>query len=934
MHLTNHCSSAAQLSRFLCIFTVLVLSAQTPAYADDSAVKIMAVAAKRQNWAIRKEPILESNMCLLAADEPPAGARAISLDNGASPRISGLTNPEHIEVVSQCNKEIRELLQQGRNAEALPPAYKVLEITQNDLGPEHPEVAAALNNIAWIEQSQGDYVKARQKFSRAFKIIEAEFGSEDPRAVTYLNNLASLSNLQGDYDIALRLYERARAIREKSFGTEDPDVALIVKSIAGVLKAQGKKDEALAAYEKALEINKKVLPADSVDLATSMNDYACALLDYLRYSEAIPLLEQALSIREKSLGPNHPDIAEALVNLAMVYKDKQNFDRAKQLLERALKISRITVGPEHLDIANLLNIMADIARLQNDLPATQADFLKAAEIIDLHIRRVLPALSFAEQQAFIETRIPAEVGRLLTSCRQGESLAQAYTLIFRWKGLLIDSLKRQVEIARLAEIKHCTPELERLRKVRAEIAGWYLAAGSVPYQQWKTKNDKLTTESESIERELADAINSGIVEDLASRDLKDFQKQLKADESFVDIYLYHFATKSRGVEQHYGAVVTGSIASGASTVLIDLGPASALNEAVKRWLEESRGYEEAQLSWQALRQIVWSSLKTALPVGTTKVWICPDGELSRIPLQLLPETDGEHESPLIAQLDSPTELFKIRATQAGTLPANGSKRPMLLLLGNVDFDSQKGFPPHCGNLERQPFTFKELPGTLRELREIKEIGARQGFPTVVLSGAQATKDALLAQLPLASYVHLAAHGFFFNPKAVERFKANAQAGMATSLDKKGRGAGEGADTARRNPLVESGIALSGANLKDPASSENPGLETAEELIGLDLSRCKLITLSACDTGRGEEITGQGVMGLRASLIASGAKSVIMSVWKVPDEPTAKLMEILYGNLWEKHLPPARALCDAQLETAKTWPRPLCWAGWVLVGQGW
>ena len=53
------------------------------------------------------------------------------------------------------------------------PAYKVLEITQNDLGPGHLEVANALNNVGWLEQSQGDYVKARQQFSRALKIIEA-----------------------------------------------------------------------------------------------------------------------------------------------------------------------------------------------------------------------------------------------------------------------------------------------------------------------------------------------------------------------------------------------------------------------------------------------------------------------------------------------------------------------------------------------------------------------------------------------------------------------------------------------------------------------------------------------------------------------------------------------------------------------------------------
>ena len=79
--------------------------------------------------------------------------------------------------------------------------------------------------------------------------------------------------------------------------------------------------------------------------------------------------------------------------------------------------------------------------------------------------------------------------------------------------------------------------------------------------------------------------------------------------------------------------------------------------------KRSRSYELAQSTWQALRQMVWSPLKAALPDGNAKVWICPDGELSRIPLQLLPESDKGIISPLIAQLDSPRELFKMRTAQ-------------------------------------------------------------------------------------------------------------------------------------------------------------------------------------------------------------------------------------------------------------------------------
>ena len=104
-----------------------------------------------------------------------------------------------------------------------------------------------------------------------------------------------------------------------------------------------------------------------------------------------------------------------------------------------------------------------------------------------------------------------------------------------------------------------------------------------------------------------------------------------------------------------------------------------------------------------------------------------------------------------------------------------------MLLGNVDFDSQKGFPAHSGNLEKQPLNFRELPGTLREVTEIRELAAKQGLSTVVLTGAEATKEALLAQLHLASYVHLATHGFFINQGTIEHIKANAFSGMSRAV---------------------------------------------------------------------------------------------------------------------------------------------------------
>jgi CHAT domain-containing protein len=80
------------------------------------------------------------------------------------------------------------------------------------------------------------------------------------------------------------------------------------------------------------------------------------------------------------------------------------------------------------------------------------------------------------------------------------------------------------------------------------------------------------------------------------------------------------------------------------------------------------------------------------------------------------------------------------------------------------------------------------------------------------------------------------------------------------------------------------------------------------------------------------------MGLRAAIMAAGAKTILMSLWKVPDAPTLKIMDLFYKNLWGKHMPPVKALAQAQNavrnEQFDRYKAPVNWAPWVLVGEGW
>jgi len=267
----------------------------------------------------------------------------------------------------------------------------------------------------------------------------------------------------------------------------------------------------------------------------------------------------------------------------------------------------------------------------------------------------------------------------------------------------------------------------------------------------------------------------------------------------------------------------------------------------------------------------------------------------------------------IMQVNSAREFIALRHSAAPTT----ARTPSLLLAGNVEYGPANDNPQTtAGQTTWQPLRESET-----ELQVITQIAKKNGISVTPLSGTNVTKDTIWQDLPNSSYAHFSTHGFFSR-------KVSAPGTNKESEDQ---------SRYSRNPLVESGIVLSGANLVDPKALEAKGILTAEQIIELDLHGLDLITLSACETGRGEEVTGQGVMGLRSSLMASGARSILISLWKVPDEPTMKFMEAFYTNLWIKKLDRLDALVLAQRtvrdDSSGLYKDPINWAAWVLVGAG-
>jgi CHAT domain-containing protein len=182
-------------------------------------------------------------------------------------------------------------------------------------------------------------------------------------------------------------------------------------------------------------------------------------------------------------------------------------------------------------------------------------------------------------------------------------------------------------------------------------------------------------------------------------------------------------------------------------------------------------------------------------------------------------------------------------------------------------------------------------------------------------------------------LHLATHGFFLPSQGQIDDKADQSTVTSNTVYSIQDRLSEKKLT--DNPLLRSGLALAGANTwlrrgTLPEKAED-GILTAEDVSGMDLSNTEVVVLSACQTALGDVIVGEGVFGLQRAFVLAGAQTLVMSLWKVPDEQTKELMIDFYNRLLSGK-PRAEALREAQLAMKEKYPNPYYWGAFICQGN--
>ena len=291
-----------------------------------------------------------------------------------------------------------------------------------------------------------------------------------------------------------------------------------------------------------------------------------------------------------------------------------------------------------------------------------------------------------------------------------------------------------------------------------------------------------------------------------------------------------------------------------------------------------------------------------------------DGELSLLPMEAL--SDGKRyliDSGEWRYISSARTLLRSTGSSSAAGPS--------VVLAAPDYDLQGATPTATTGTNGRgaalrTLRFAALPQTLEEGNAVAAALRRSGAQVTLYAGKEANLS-VLERLRSPRFLHIATHGFFVEEAGIrtERTIGNDGARYVVESQVAGR---------------SSGLALAGANATLAASSGN-GVIFAAQLRQIDLAATELAVLSACDTAVGTVHVGEGVDSLRQALEIAGARSMVTSLWSVPDLETRAVMTDFYNSLADGSGKPS-ALRNAKLRLKERQPHPFYWAAFVATGM--
>ncbi|MBX3148956.1 tetratricopeptide repeat protein [Candidatus Obscuribacterales bacterium] len=795
--------------------------------------------------------------------------------------------------------------------------------------------------------SEGDYKSANEFFDLANKIVADSPALQLNQIADFKITAGKFCFEKGDFakaqEYLLSFYDKA----ERDSSARAFDLGDACELLSACNFHLYKLDKAETFARKSLEFY-QVSKKDSYRIRGALVLLGQIAERRLQMKEAKDYYNKCVALREQQADEEDTiDLADAYGGLARCELEGGNIKSARQyLIKSSQYLNSLTARSAMLELVECYNSIARLDASQNQWALSLQFSGSARDTLKNYLSEVFPTLSFSEQHAYVE-RARQELAASLALCRSDDELDDFYSSVLECRGMLINSLHLQSRLQRRAAeyFETLIPSLQQLSQIRTRLVNLSCLKSLTDEQM--NECEGLISQKEAIERQLNAEIGTKFFTPDSSG-LSSLRSALKADECFVDIYTFQPLQES---ESYYHAVI---VPADGRLKMVRLGPIEATNRLIKEWREacirdanartlseDDDGTVQVQQTtqdvselWKQLTNQLWSPIAATLPKKATKVWLAEDGQLARLPWMRMPLSNNKVAHIQLSLINNYKEIIAVkqmaemeRNNQPDTENSNQDPQTLstkdkeehsrILIVGGIDFRNQS-------------LTLKK---TVEEVVAIAKLANNQHLDVVVLDAEKPTKTEVEKNLPGSMYVHLATHGFAPDDSESTLFSTRLiqQPGAPRLSARAANNIG-----AIRNPMLQSGLLLAA----DSTTKMNADRLTAEEILSCDLSACKMAVLSACDTGRGVEVSGQGVLGLRSALMAAGARSIVISLWPVPDDATSALMTEFYKELWSsEHKTKLEALQAAQAIVSndpkhKEWKSPWYWAGWAIIGEGW
>lgn len=815
-------------------------------------------------------------------------------------------------------------------------------------GPPSQHLLAFTNELANLDQRLGDYGAARVGYDACLDLTRNLVGPESKIFAQLLNNLSGLHQVLGDFAAAEQMAREALALRERIDGPASEGTVPAINNLATVLWCIGDYGGAESLFRKGLEIRVASLGPDHIDTARSMANLGGLLFYREKTEEALALVERAAAIYRASRGLQHPETLEVLFFLGDLRRSQNDPAAAGRLYEEVLAGRLTGLGTEsHVEVAEAHRSLGDALREGGDPAAAMARYESSDSLYQqlLHpdhpdrlpglyglglaalaagdrgkasaAAKLCERIEFATFEAILQftderQRLAYQdlfrSPHLFANLGDGPALAE---FLLRQKGLVIDSLIHETRLARNSNDPAVAEALANLAAARARYRSLFLAGANQVEQLAEAENQVRESTQALLARNGSESVN------LATRNLTlaQLQGSLAPGEILIDYLNYDRPEGGNRFTERYAAVVI----SRESAEFFDCAEQAPLDALIAQSAEFFGAMVPNDATAATILTRIYEEILGPLAPaieGATSLVICPDAALHFVPFACLMTPDGKFliEDREITFVTSSRELLRRSAVSD---PARGA-----ILVGNPAYGQGKANTrPATAELERRGLLtafgaaglvevadhLTPLVGTEREVDLLAPIIQSLGAPATVVKGGQAVEADLRSAIDSPWLLHLATHGNYLPGRLPEKGPQNLGASFVPDEV-----------VGFQNPLFGSFLALVGSRdtvaswaagkVPDPASD---GVLMAHEVSEYDLEGTLLVTLSACETAKGEITAGDGVLGMRRGFRLAGAEWILTTLWPINDIATVEIMKQFYSSLVNS--PPDRALNASQRE---------------------